>query len=544
MWKIVIIDDDRNVLEGLKSVIPWAELDAEWVGEAMDGEEGLRVVQECQPDIVITDIYMPVLNGLDMVEQLNKVSFHGKIIVLSGYADFEYARQALRLGIADYLNKPISVQTIRDVLGRTIEELEEELEQKHRNEELEEKLKLYEPFVEKEWIKSVCTGPEHTKLPDTRMIPEAYRYWNGCRHAVIGIEIIRTDRVTRASTKDLSLFRFAIANIIQELSREEWPDSHYVELFSSHAAIILHAPNEEWSEFTMKQAYRFGERVIQSVRSFLDITLHAGIGTFKPNWMEIADSTEEAFQALYFKNTAPIEGIHLYEYVHGGKIEQQAYPISLRPVKFYQQMAESMKLFQEDKAKEIVDDYFDQWRKGGAVSARNLEMLGSELWTIFAYTLFEVGVQLEDIAKVNEVTRELRFITTLEQLREWLYGKIDLICGSRSSNENIKHRQAVDFIVQFIHEHYAEPITITDLADRIHISRNYLSLLFKKAMGESFNSYLTRIRMEKAKEMILEGKYLIYEVADRVGYKYVPYFSTLFKKYTGCNPTDLYKNKS
>lgn len=544
MWKIVIIDDDRNVLEGMKNVIPWTELDAEWVGEAMDGEEGLRVIQACQPDIVITDIYMPVLSGLDMVEQLNKADFHGKIIVLSGYADFEYARQALRLGIADYLNKPISVQTIQDVLGRTIATLEEELEQRHRNEELEEKLKLYEPFVEKEWIKSITTGPDHTKLPVTRMIPDAYRYWKDRRHAVIGIEMIRTDRVTRASTKDLSLFRFALANIIQELSREEWPDSHYVELFSSHSAIILHAPNEEWSDLTMKQAYRFGERIIQSVRSFLDITLHVGIGTFKSSWMEIADSTEEAFQALYFKNTAPLEGVHLYEYVSGGQKEQQAYPISLRPVKFYQQMAEAMKLFQEDKAKEIVDDYFGQWSKGGDVSARNLEMLGTELWTIFAYTLFEVGVQLEDIVPMNEVTRgELRNVTTLEQLKEWLYGKIHMICGSRSGNENIKHRQAVDFIVQFIHEHYAEPITISDLADRIHISRNYLSLLFKKAMGESFNSYLTRIRMEKAKEMILEGKHLIYEVADRVGYKYVPYFSTLFKKYTGCNPTDLYKNK-
>lgn len=277
MWKIAIVDDDYNVLAGLKNAIPWAELDAEWVGEAADGEQGLQLLRACQPDIVITDIYMPVLNGLDMVERLANEEYSGKIIILSGYSEFEYARQALRLGISDYLSKPVTVHTIRSVLQRTIAELEEELMQKHRHENLLDKLRVYEPFIEREWIKSVAVGTARTA------------------------------------------------------------------------------------------------------------TLPGGGG------------------------------------------------------------------------------------------------------------------------------------------------------------ENIKHRQAVDFIIQYIHDHYAEPITITELADRLYISRNYLSHLFKLAAGESFNSYLTRVRMEKAKKLILEGKHLIYEVAEQVGYKNVPYFSTLFKKYNGYNPTELLK---
>jgi len=544
MWKIAIIDDDRSVLEGMRAVIPWAELEAEWAGEAMNGEEGLKLIEQCQPDIVITDIYMPVLNGLDMLERVNKEKFQGKVIILSGYADFEYARKAIRLGILDYLNKPITVQTIREVLSRTISVLEEELEKKHRNEMLEEKLRQYEPFVEKEWIKSVASGSVAGGRPHddaSAVVPPSCRHWNDVRHAVIGIEMIRTDRIVSLSSKDINLFRFAVSNMIYEIAKEEWPDSHYVELFGHYSAIILHSPDEPAD---IDAACRFACRVVTSVRDYLQITLHAGIGTFKQGCADIAVSTEEAFQAIYSKASQPVQGIELYRYVKNRTHEGPSYPIAMRPIKFYQEMAEAVKFFQEPKARGVIDDYFEQWNDRTDISIHNLEMLGTELWAIFGYALFEVGVPLDDIVPLTEVNRELKSIATLDRLREWLYDKVRLICQYRSGGDNIKHRQVVEFITQYIHEHYSEPITILDLADKIHISRNYLSHIFKKAMGESFNSYVTRVRMEKAKEMILEGKHLIYEIAERVGYKNVAYFSSSFKKYTGVNPTDLYKVKS
>ncbi|GAA3333135.1 hypothetical protein GCM10020331_096020 [Ectobacillus funiculus] len=126
MCKIVIIDDERQVLQGMKRVIPWEELEAEWAGEAMDGEQGLELIRETQPDIVLTDIYMPVMNGLEMIEKLRHENFQGKIIILSGYSDFEYARHALRLNVHDYLSKPVTVQTIREVLQSAISKVEQE----------------------------------------------------------------------------------------------------------------------------------------------------------------------------------------------------------------------------------------------------------------------------------------------------------------------------------------------------------------------------------------------------------------------------------
>jgi two-component system response regulator YesN len=117
------------------------------------------------------------------------------------------------------------------------------------------------------------------------------------------------------------------------------------------------------------------------------------------------------------------------------------------------------------------------------------------------------------------------------------------ICEHQSFNEkeNIRHKQAVEYMIQYVQDHYSENITLHDLSNQIYISRNYLSQIFKKGTGLSFNHYVNKVRMEKAKNLILEGKLLIYEIAEEVGYKNTPYFSSLFKKYTGVNPTDLLK---
>ncbi|MCL6459514.1 MAG: helix-turn-helix domain-containing protein, partial [Gorillibacterium sp.] len=103
------------------------------------------------------------------------------------------------------------------------------------------------------------------------------------------------------------------------------------------------------------------------------------------------------------------------------------------------------------------------------------------------------------------------------------------------------HRQVVDFMTHYIHEHYADDVTLVDLSDKVYISRNHLSIIFKNMTGETFNTYLTRVRIEKARELLLDRNMLVYEVAELVGYKNVPYFSTLFKKITGMNPTGLVK---
>ncbi|GIQ65017.1 hypothetical protein PACILC2_35850 [Paenibacillus cisolokensis] len=149
MWRIAIIDDDRQVLAGMRNIIPWGELNAVYAGEAEDGKQGLELVRQANPDIVITDIYMPVMNGLEMLEALRQSGCTSRFVILSGYSDFEYARQALRLEVTDYLTKPVSIATIRNVLRKVIRSLEEEAAERQEQHELMEQVSQFRPYLEK-----------------------------------------------------------------------------------------------------------------------------------------------------------------------------------------------------------------------------------------------------------------------------------------------------------------------------------------------------------------------------------------------------------
>jgi len=539
MWKIAVIDDERQVLVGMKRAIPWEELGAEWVGEAMNGEDGLEMIRAARPDIVITDIYMPVMSGLDMLEQLRKEGYSGKIIILSGYSDFEHARQALRLQVSDYVSKPISLPTLKSILGKVIRELEEEEEKQVRQEELEQKMMMYEPFIEKEWIRSAAVGTLDSSYRSNAHLPQPYRYWLERKHVAMGIELIRDERASRLSVSDWNLYRFAVSNIAGEVARKLFPDAEYSEIHSTRAVLILH-PEDESRERAEEKLKELGIRLIDCIRSYLKLAARVGIGGLKDAWTMIPDSTEEAFRATdrSAQRIAQAHEVYLYRESQGQEQECAA-PL---PVKFSYKLASAMKASQEAEAQRLVSEYIAELRKQTGITPNYVQMLGSELWGILAYSLYESGLVLEDLFANDQIVKEIGGLNVPDQLATWLTAKISAICGSRQWKGNSKHRRVVEFMTSYVHEHYAEDLTLAELSDKVFISRNHLSIIFKDMTGETFNNYLTRVRMEKARELLLEGHMLVYEVAERVGYKNIPYFSTLFKKMTGMNPKELIKS--
>lgn len=539
MWKIAIVDDERQVLQGMKRAIPWEQLGAEWVGEALNGADGLDVVRRTEPDIVITDIYMPAMNGIDMIEQLRKDGYDGKVIIFSGYSDFEHARQALRFNVSDYVSKPISVPTLKTILTKVIGELTEEEESRQKQGEMERKLSLYEPFIEKEWVRSAVVGTLDSSYREAGRLPEPYRYWTNFSHVTIGIDLVRDARVSEFSLSDWNLFRFAIRNIACEVARKMFSSVEYTELHSTRAVLMVHPRPEEPAELLDKKLHELGVKLINAIKCYLKLVVRVGIGGVKRQWLQIPESTEEAFRAIELRAGRRDPAYALYAYQEDE--DDYVFADNLFSVKFYVELASAMKASQEAEAKKLVADYMSRLELQKAMTPESVQILASELWGVFTYCLYEAGVLLNDLVPGEQITKELVGLTGPEQLTEWLSDKITLICSSRQWRGNNKHRQVVDYMTGYIHEHYAEDITLAELSEKLYISRNHLSIIFKNITGETFNNYLTRVRIEKARELLLQRTMLVYEVAERVGYKNVPYFSTLFKKITGMNPTDLIK---
>lgn len=533
MWKIVIIDDDFQALEGMKKAIPWEAIGAELAGEASDGMEGLELIRQARPDIVITDIYMPVMNGLELIERLRGENFTGELIILSGYADFQYARQALRLQVNDYLSKPVTMEELRAALAKVIKELETKELKKLEQEEIRRRLRMYEPFVQKEWLKSVITGTYDRVIAAESIRLSGKTYWLQRSHLVMGMELASSVQPGALPLIDWNLFRFALGNISREILAKDWPESEYVELHSHHAAVMFHIDPSEPAQAALVRIRSIGERIAGCARTYLKLTIRVGLGRMKRDWQDIPDSTEEAFLDLLQQSVSR---------------EQAALPwtasdkeSAIRPIKFYQELVDAIVYSKEEAAAQLIDGYIRQLKQVPGVTPAYLQYLCSELWTIIAYALSSTGVVLEELFPENTIARTIGQVQTLEQLQAWLSDKIRTIVSSRHWSENSKHKEAVDFMIQYAHDHFAEEISLEDMSRKLYLSRNYLNQIFKKATGETFTNYLIRVRMKKAHALLMEGKYLIYEIAEKVGYKNVPYFSSIFKKYNGISPSEVGK---
>ncbi|TBL70088.1 response regulator transcription factor [Paenibacillus thalictri] len=534
MWKIAIIDDDRQVLKGMKQVIPWEELNAEWVGESLNGARGLELIRAKQPDIVITDIYMPIINGLKMIEILREEQYKGKFLIHSGYSDFEVARKALRLSVEDYLSKPVSRNTIRDALLRAIASIESEKNVILEQEKLRDQLMLYEPFVRKELLKTAVTG----MMGETEKEAVQILGYGDSSHMVIGLEIMRTSRIAGVKASDRLLFRFAIQNIIQEILEEEHYVFDYVELHGYHAALILHFDKSSLYSDIIHQVKQSACKLIDCIHQYLQIDVRMGVGGLKQSWADISDSMEEAFQFLT-QEAASVQASSLYEYTKLSPVPSAHAAVKLKTMKFYQELVEDIKQTQGKNAPKIIRHYISALKQSQHPQYGRLQLLGAQFWAILSYALNDEEISLEAVSMEPSIERELSQVHTVDQYESWLNGKIAQICLNQQWHDNFKHKIAIDFIKQYIYENYSKEITISDLAEKVFISKNYLSQIFKDATGETINNFIIRVKMEKAKGMLFERKYKIYEIAASVGYKNIPYFSTTFKKHFGVTPAEL-----
>lgn len=546
MWKVVIVDDDRYVLQGMKSAIPWEELQAECVGEAMNGAQGAEVIKEHKPHIVITDVYMPVMNGLDMIEKIREEGFEGKVVILSGYADFEYARQALRLGVDDYLSKPLTVQTIKDVLGNIINSIKNESFEKMENDKVRKHMMIYKSFAYNEWLKSLLMGTlqNESKEETLQFFAQEYINWDEESHQVICIETEKNINESDFNTSDWGLFRFAVQNIVQEIITNFKFNAEISQLNFYHTAILIHYDKDTNGEKIHNTLIEFCNEVNRCIKQYLKINAYVGIGNIKNNWTKISQSTIEAFEALEDKNTS--QYIYEYNLKDDERSKSQEVISNFKSIRFYHKLADTVKYGQSEKTIEAVEEFLDEldeFNKAENLKNYNIKFLANELWTIISYGLYEIGVVTSEIYSDHQIQKELGTIYTIEELKLWIKDKVKGVFNDTKSNENIKHRQAVNFIIQYVEENYAQELTLNNLSKQVFISRNYLSDIFRNITGETFNNYLTKVRMQKARVLLMEGEYLIYEVAEMVGYKNVPYFSSLFKKHIGVNPSEVINKK-
>lgn len=486
MLKAVIFDDEYIVLQGLRQMIDWRRYGVELAGTAEDGLSALRLMRACKPDIVLTDIRMPGMDGLRLIETAAAESPETMFIVFSGFNEFEYVRRAIGLGVIDYLEKPVTVSKIEAALRKTVNrigkeqafgEMKKKLEAS-RSDLLEKAtldLLLAGERAEGKW-KDVY-GEDWAKVAGVTVLA-----FSGDRPALPEHPSYRIIDVTNGNE------RLAVA-LHRELPPEALQDA------------LIEASGSVQSAFGSGRTY-------------------ASLGG-------ASRSYREALRALRYGQFLEESGWTRIEDVEGR--EEQLPPGLTR----HEEAAiVSLRTGDRDGLSRALDE-FAAWTVEQKLPPERVEQELLKLAYLGLEIAKETGGDLRELGTVDH--RELHEMHARDEMFRWLRDKLEAALSWTAGARRACRHAAVEKALRYLDERYGQDVSLQELAEHVGLNPAYFSLLFKEQMGISYIKHLTGLRMERAKALLRSGM-RVNEVSERVGYQNYRHFTELFKKTVGTTP--------
>lgn len=511
MYRVIVIDDEARVRRGLSQLIP--SLDPEWevVGQAKNGHEGLELVKKHLPDLVITDIRMPKMNGLDLLNHLR--GYPVRVVVLSGYGYFEYAQTAIKFGAFDFLLKPAKSDEIAEVLMRV-----KSLEQMSMSQDERNPIKDYS-FIWEDWL----SHPEKGGHP-----PEELRDFfpaDGQHFYVVKIEIDNMDElITDDQWGDRQLVIFAARNVMADVVHDVI-DSEVTYMLTKHSALYFLVQ--------VRSSVRdLAFHIVKSVRKWLKVSISIGISDPHASKGHVHQAVDEADQALQNKW---IYGYGSVSEFADFRIEEVL--LSGYPIKLEEKLVNAIKLGEDEQALQHLQQFMDMMIVD-KVTFRlfhrfYLQLVSSIIRILYEYQIYEIVLQDHgqpyELLEVDVPLHE--FHTKLKRL---IVATIEAMAWVKIQ----KNERTMRKVLEFIHQNFMDDLSLDDVSQEIRMSASYFSTFFKQEQGVSFVEYLTHLRIEKAKQLMGETFLKIYEISERVGYADVKYFSRVFKRVVGVTPSE------
>jgi len=534
MLKIFLVEDEFVVREGIKKNIDWKGHGYDFCGEASDGELAYPMIQKLKPDIVITDIKMPFMDGLELSKLIKKEFPWIEIVILSGYAEFDYAKEAISLGVAHYLTKPIS----GDALIEQIDSLAAKIEESKRQKELQDKyLRDMEENAHEEQKKLfqylVSGSKSVTELLDMAdgMGMDISAIW-------YNILLIKVTSKNHAPSE----YSGSVVDIYNKLL--EGMDTDHEVVFdrgTEGTAVIYKADSLEELKKIQSESI---ERITSLSSIHESIRYFGGIGTPVNRLRELGTAFEAASRAFahrYFVDDNRImeAGDNIARIDTGN----EKFNISnVDPNKVDRaRVNEFLKQGELSELNYFLDEFYQGMDENALQSTIFRQYILMDIY--FAAVAFLDAMELDrnQIEPVNVAAPELQDINGAKNyIKNTLTKTIEL----RDASASKKYNNVVDNVISYIDEHYADDeLSLNFLASYVNFSPNHLSMMFSQETGVSFIKYLTDYRMNKAKELLRCTNKRSVDISTMVGYKDPHYFSYCFKKYQGMTPTQYRRGK-
>ena len=531
-YSFVLVDDEPEIREGIRDAIPWEDLGFSFAGACANGFEALELAERIRPDVVMTDINMPFMDGLALADRLLLALPDTKVLIISGYDDFEYARKALRLQVYDYIVKPITPGEFKTALGKLKQTLDAEQESRRDLEHIKKQLAETIPLLRERFLAHLIEG----KL-DRSGIPEGFAYFDlplpfeGAAYQCLVLDFIR-----RRKGEDFHIDLITGRNILERFAGSFGPGIVFQDAADRLVILIWGKNRADVYREGLKAAELLWHK-LQSLR-FKDIAVGVGEAVDSLESLETAYNT--AAGALAWGMLREKIGLTAYREVMG-KTELREGGTG-PSTGWGREIVSALKIGAGEEARRHIGAMVDYFRK----TPLTIDDYHIKLRLVLAALLqgledMEIP-QREIFPPSSDPFADIKQLKSLDEVRDWFLLLADTIGSyTNTRQENfalVKAREALDYL----ETHYDDPaLSLQGLCKKLDISTSYFSAVLKKHHDKTFVEELTGIRIRKAMELLRTTDLMTYEIAEKIGYRDAHYFSLSFRKFTGLTPTE-YRN--
>lgn len=509
-----------------------SEMDGDWyvIDEAKDGAEALEKIEELHPDLLITDIKMPRIDGIQLQYIVKERYPHISCVVMSGYNDFQYARESLRLGAKDYLMKPFQ----REELYALLHKLEEEWLAENKPNKASGMDQQVQNQMRQHVLAGLLTG--HVQHGEAELLenvgihlPHAY---TSCLIAKLDRESVTDERYYQLNPSLFSIY-------IQQFIQESLDVSLKSYVFIHHETEVIALINHDSVESIYSQIEQLTNRIRKDIRVQSNFTLTFGLGSPAKDLESISKSYKEAGLALLYRLVIGGDRLLSNEIVTEMKMEKTDWQAAdWHSLNQYVQEGDLVNVQQQ--ASLYVTKLCQQWKDPEIIHQQICKML---------LHFYELAVNLAVVKQwlqhtdVKQVLVDIYSYSSSKELTERcqkLLGDLTLCIANRKKKFVTS---PVEVVVRYVEEHFAESITLNMVAEIVYLSPSYLSSLFKSKQGQSFIDFLTEKRIEKAKSLLLYSDEKIQAISDSTGFTNIRHFNRVFKTMTNRTPSEFREGK-
>lgn len=533
--KVFLVEDEMVIRRGIKNSIDWEKEGYIFCGEASDGELAYPMIIKEKPDILITDIRMPFMDGLELCKLVKKELPNIKILILSGYDEFDYAKEAIRLGVTEYLLKPISSGKLLEALNGVSESIRREKEDKDLVRKYMEEMRENTEHEKQKFFEQMIAG----NLSMADALETGKKYEMNLSAGMYNLLLFRftLGEENRKSGELLGEAEYAIEKLTERLE--------YVFEFQRGVegwAFLLMADNEEQMSERVKELSKDLEEIM---KNYSTIAYFGGIGQPVARLRELEESFREAERALAARFTMELNRIISVEDIRMAQNVDTLDDIEITSFGEIEKTRTMLEKFlnngAEDEIDEFVDVYINELPEENLKSVLMRQYIIMDAYIVMMSFCEKIeGIEGEMQTQSEELKNSMKTIQTLEEIKNYIRMLLKKIIGVRDTISGRRYSDIIEIAKDQIRKTYmSDEISLNTIAAEVGMSPSYFSSIFSKEMGKTFVEYLTEIRMDRAKELLMCSSMKTSEIGYEVGYKDPHYFSYIFKKTQNCTPKEF-----